>query len=90
MADKEMVAATLAAGALGPISYANPVDVKIALSRVAAHVVSVYQAILAELEKREASEELPQGYHPRPAQTDRCSDKSDIRSHIQLVVLNPN
>jgi hypothetical protein len=55
MADKEMIAATLAAAALSPIDFSRSTDQKALVAHEAAIAVNVYEAILAELEKRQAS-----------------------------------
>jgi hypothetical protein len=57
MHDREMVAATLAAALLRPLDWSKTSgqDPKIVLGRVASLVVNTYDAILAELAKREAS-----------------------------------
>ena len=55
MADREMIAATLAAGVLAPeVLRFNVEDMDAERRRIARHAVDVYQAIVAELARRKA------------------------------------
>jgi hypothetical protein len=59
MADREMIAATLAASVAPRADFYNQRDLRNSIERTASFAVDVYEAILAELAKRDASGRRP-------------------------------
>ena len=59
MADREMIAATLATSVAPRADFYNQRDLRNPTDRIASFVVDMYESILAELVKRETSGRKP-------------------------------